>query len=183
MHLLFDILPVALFFIAFKFYGFYVATIVGMIATFLQVTLTRIFKKVWDRMQLVTLLVFLSFGSMTLYFHNPIFVKWKPTVVFWIFAAVILFTHFFAKKPLIQRLMEKAFTEKGASIADAVWKKLNLYWAIFFAALGAINVYVAYTCSNDVWVNFKFYGITSLLILFSIFQAIYLMRNMVEVKQ
>lgn len=180
MHMLYDILPVLLFFIAFKLYGIYVATQVGILATFLQVMLTRLWKKKWDRMQVVTLISFLLFGGMTLYFHDPIFVKWKPTVVFWIFASIIFFTHLFSEKPAMQRLMEKAIKQNGAEVPMFIWKRLNLLWAVFFLCLGTINLYVAYNLSNDAWVNFKFYGITSALIIFSIFQAYYLMRNISE---
>lgn len=175
MHLLYEILPVFLFFIAFKWYGMYVATTVGIVATFLQVVLTRFIAHKWDRKQLVTLAVFLLFGGMTLYFHDPIFVKWKPTIVFWIFALVMLGSRVFTNKPLIQRLMENMLEEK-ANVPLPVWNKLNALWAMFFLVLGGINLYVAYQLSNDAWVNFKFYGITSALFLFSIVQAVYLMR-------
>src|SRR5579872_6248363 len=99
-----DFIPVLLFFFAFKFYGIYVATIVGIVVTALQVVVTRLKKRRFDKQQLVTLLVFSVFGGMTLYFHDPIFVKWKPTVIFWIFGVVFLATQFFGKKPLIQRM-------------------------------------------------------------------------------
>jgi intracellular septation protein len=175
MQLLYEIFPVFLFFIAFKFYDIYVATVVGIVATLLQVIMNRVLQGKWDQKQLITLAVFLFFGGMTLYFHNPIFVKWKPTVVFWIFTLVILGSQFFTKKPLMQRLMENVLQEKSM-VPPFVWKKLNIVWALFFACLGGINLYVAYFYSNDVWVNFKFYGVTSALFLLSIFQAIYLMR-------
>jgi intracellular septation protein len=183
MHMLYDLVPIILFFITFKLFGIYVATQVGIAATFLQVFITRLLKKKWDRMQVITLIAFLLFGGLTLYFHNPIFVKWKPTVVFWIFSAVILFTQFFSKKPAIQRLMESSLSEGGAVVPGHIWKNLNLFWALFFALLGSINLYVAYAFSNDAWVNFKFYGISGALIVFSIFQAIYMMRYIVESKE
>jgi intracellular septation protein len=141
----------------------------------LQVITTKIWQKKWDRKQLITLIVFLLFGGMTLYFHNPIFVKWKPTVVFWVFASIILISHLFARKPLMQRLMENVLQGKGV-IPIRIWRQLNVIWAVFFIILGTVNLYVAYRFSNDAWVNFKFYGITSALLLFSIFQACYLMR-------
>lgn len=176
MQMFYEILPVFLFFLAFKFYDIYVATVVGILATSLQVIITRVLSGSWDRKQVVTMFIFLIFGSMTLYFHNPIFVKWKPTIVFWIFAAAILVTHF-TRKPLMQRMMENAL-ENSAVIPKRVWTKINLMWAIFFAAMGAINLYIAYSFSNDAWVNFKFYGITISLILISVVQALYLVRYM-----
>lgn len=182
MHLFYDLFPVILFFFAFKYYGIYVATAVGIVATAIQVLSTRLIKRKWDSVQVITFTVFVLFGGMTLYFHNPIFVKWKPTVVFWIFGLVILFTHYFTHKPLIQRLMERSLQEKGAVIKQDVWKKLNLMWTCFFLFLGGINLYVAYFYSNEAWVNFKLYGITSCLLIFSLLQAVYLMRHMSEVK-
>lgn len=182
MHMLYDLLPVILFFITFKLYGIYVATQVGIAATFLQVILTRWLKKKWDKMQVVTLFAFLIFGGLTLYFHDPMFVKWKPTVVFSIFSVIILYTQFFMQKTLIQRLMENSIKESGAVIPMAVWKRVNLLWALFFLTLALLNVYVAYNYSIETWVNFKFYGISGALIVFSILQAVYLMRYMSETK-
>lgn len=181
MQLFYEIFPVFLFFLAFKFYGIYVATVVGIVTTFLQVIINRLWLKKWDKKQLITLAVFLVFGGMTLYFHDPIFVKWKPTIIFWLFAISILFTHFFMSKPLIQRLMENMLQDKG-HVPLPIWKRLNLVWALFFTTLGAINLYIAYHYNNDVWVDFKFYGVTSALFVFSIFQALYLARFMVESK-
>jgi len=181
MSFLYEIFPVFLFFIAFKLYDIYVATVVGIVATLSQVVISRCWKGKWDRKQLITLGVFLLFGGMTLYFHNPIFVKWKPTVIFWVFALIIFISQFFSKKPLIKRLMEGMLQNK-ATIPELVWKKLNVIWMAFFVGLGAINLYIAYYFSNDAWVNFKFYGITGALVLLSIFQACYLMRYLTETK-
>jgi intracellular septation protein len=178
MQMFYEILPVFLFFLAFKFYDIYVATTVGIIATITQVVLTRCLTKSWDRKQVITMLIFIIFGSMTLYFHNPIFVKWKPTIVFWIFAIAIIITHF-TRKPLMQRMMENAL-ENSAVIPSRVWARINLMWAAFFIIMGAINLYIAYTFSNDAWVNFKFYGISISLIVISIIQALYLVRYMTK---
>src|SRR5579862_9696283 len=159
MQLFYDIFPVFLFFLAFKFYGIYAATVVGIASTAIQVVISRLWLRKWDNKQLITLAVFLLFGGMTLYFHNPIFIKWKPTIIFWIFTIIILFSQWFMQKPLIQRIMESALKEKG-EVPLFVWKKLNLVWALFFLILGGINLYIAYYFSNDAWVNFKFYGVT-----------------------
>ena len=181
MQLFYEIFPVFLFFLAFKFYDIYVATIVGIVATTLQVIASRAWTGKWDRKQIVTLAVFLFFGGMTLYFHDPIFVKWKPTVIFWIFALIIIGYQLFVRKSLMQRLMSNMLQEK-ADVPIVVWKRLDFIWALFFGVLGCANLYIAYYYSNDAWVNFKFYGITGALFLFSIFQAFYLMRYMTETK-
>lgn len=177
LELLYDFIPVLLFFVAFKFYGIYVATVVGIVATAIQVVLTRLWKKKIDRKQVLTLVVFVIFGGMTLYFHDPIFVKWKPSIIFWLFGLVFLFSQVFGEKVLIQRMMEKSLENK--TLPETVWKRMNLSWALFFFVLGAINIFVAYHFSTDTWVNFKLYGLMGLLILFSVFQAICLSRYLV----
>lgn len=175
MAFLYEILPVFLFFMAFKFYGIYVATVVGIVATFLQMTGQRLWTGQWDKKQVITFLVFFLFGGMTLYFHNPIFVKWKPTIIFWLFAIILLITQRYTAKPLMRRMMEASFEGK-ATIPSTVWSRINVSWALFFVVVGVINLWVAYQCSNEAWVNFKFYGLTSLLFVMSLAQALYLMR-------
>jgi intracellular septation protein len=181
LNLLYDFFPVLLFFIAFKFYGIYVATVVGIVVTAFQVVTTTIWRKKIDKQQLVTLIVFTIFGGLTLYFHNPIFVKWKPSIIFWIFGCVILFSQFIGSKPLIQRMLAHLL-EEGATLPIGVWRKLNLVWAIFFLILGSINIFVAYHFSTNAWVNFKLYGVLGLLILFSIGQAVYLTKYFAQEK-
>jgi intracellular septation protein len=182
MQLFYEIFPVFLFFLAFKLYDIYVATLVGIVTTLLQVVITRVWQGKWDKKQLITLGVFVLFGSMTLYFHDPIFVKWKPTVIFWIFSLFIIGSQFFTQKPLMQRLMENMMQGK-VMVPQQVWKRLNIIWAVFFTLLGAVNLYIAYHYSNDAWVNFKFYGVTSALFVFSIIQAVYLSRYMTETEK
>ncbi len=174
LNMLYDFIPVLLFFITFKLYGIYTATLVGIIATAAQVILTTLWKKKLDRQQCITLVVFVIFGGMTLYFHNPIFVKWKPSIIFWIFGMVFLGSHFVGKKVLVQRMMENML--EGKKLPDVVWKRMNLAWAAFFLVLGSINIFIAYHFSTDAWVNFKLYGILGLLILFSVVQAMCLSR-------
>ncbi len=177
MQFFYEIFPVLLFFIAFKFYGIYVATIVGIVTTFLQVVFSRYKDGKWDKKQVITLAVFLIFGGMTLYFHDPIFVKWKPTIVFWIFSIVLLISQLFTQKPLMQRLMENVFEGKH-SVPMQTWKRINVCWALFFTVLGGINLYVAYHFSDDAWVNFKLYGVTAAFFILSLCQALYLYRFM-----
>ena len=182
-NMLIDFIPVLLFFIAFKIYGIYVATTVGIVATALQVLVTRVVRKTFDKQQLITLAVFVVFGGMTLYFHNPLFVKWKPTVVFWVFGILFFLSQFIGKKPLAQRMLEKLMEwQDHTSVPKSIWKRLNLAWAAFFIVLGSLNLYVAYYYSTDVWVNFKVYGIMAILLIFSFVQAMCLTRYMSEVK-
>ena len=176
-NFLYDFLPVLLFFLAFKIYGIYVATVVGILATAIQVLLTITLRKKIDKQQIVTLGVFCVFGGLTLYFHNPMFVKWKPSVIFWLFGIIFLLSQFIGQKPIIQRMMEKLIEDK-ATLPRMVWTKMNIAWTIFFLTLGTINIFVAYNFSTDAWVNFKFYGILGMLLLFSFFQALYLSKHL-----
>lgn len=180
LNFLYEFLPVLLFFVVFKFYGIYAATIVGIAATGIQLLLSTLWSRRIDKKQLITFLIFLLFGGLTLHFHNPIFVKWKPTVVFWIFAVVLLLSQFIGKKPLIQRMCESVVADK--ELPRLVWTRLNFAWILFFSSLGAINIYIAYSYSTETWVNFKFYGILGLLFAFSFFQALYLVRYVSDAK-
>lgn len=179
LHFFYDFFPVLLFFLAFKFYGIYVATVVGIVTTGLQVIVTYFWKKKFDKQQVLTLIVFTIFGSMTLYFHNPLFVKWKPTVMFWIFGIVVLISQFIGKKTIVERLFETALKGK-ANVPMPVWKRLNFAWFIFFSLLGTLNLYIAYQYSTDIWVNFKFYGIMGLMMLFMLGQVFCLARYFSE---
>lgn len=178
-NFIYELIPVVLFFVAFKVYGIYVATTVGIVISALQLVITTLWQKRLDKKQLITLIVFVLFGGMTLYFHDPLFVKWKPTVVFWIFGVVLLLSQFIGKKPLMQRMLE-SMLEGKCVLPTVVWSRLNMAWTLFFILLGSINIYIAYTFSTEAWVNFKLYGILGLLFLFSCFQAIYLARYMTD---
>jgi len=183
LNFFYEFIPVLLFFLAFKFYDIYTATIVGIAATGVQVVITRLVQGYFDKKQLTTFAVFVVFGSMTLYFHNPIFVKWKPTVVFWFFAVALLVSHFAMQKPLLQRLFDGMAKENQTIIPQQVWHRLTFAWVVFFFILGAVNIYIAYSYSTAAWVNFKFYGILGMLLFFSFAQAIYLTRYFPSQKQ
>jgi intracellular septation protein len=183
LNFLYDFVPVLLFFVAFKWYGIYVATVVGIAATAIQVLFTRIIKGYFDKKQVITFAVFVLFGSMTLYFHNPIFVKWKPTVIFWTFAILLLGNRFVAKKTILERLFDNVHAQTPMVVPEGVWSRLTYAWTIFFFTLGTANIYIAYTYSTESWVNFKFYGILGALLIFSIAQAVYLARYFPNQKQ
>jgi intracellular septation protein len=180
LNIFYDFIPILLFFLVFKFYDIYAATVVGMVATGVQVLMTRLVRTYYDKKQVITFVIFLVFGGMTLYFHNPIFVKWKPTIIFWLFAAGLMFSRLFTQKTLLERLFDgmnaKTPPKIPFSVPQLVWRRLTHAWVIFFFLLGAINIYIAYNFSTETWVNFKFYGILGALILFSLAQGVYLAR-------
>jgi intracellular septation protein len=126
-------------------------------------------------MQLVTLAIIIVFGGLTLYLQDEMFIKWKPTVVNWLFAAAFLATHFFGKQTAIERMMGSALT-----LPEKIWRRLNLGWVFFFLSLGCANLYVMSHFDSDTWVNFKLFGMLGLTVVFIILQSLFLSRYMQE---
>ena len=168
-----DFFPVLLFFVAYKVYDIYVATAVAIAASFVQVGGYWLKHKKFENSHLITLAILVVFGGATILLHDEMFIKWKPSVVNWIFAIVFLGSQFIGSKTIIERMMSKNVT-----LPATVWLKLNMSWVIFFIALGIINLFVVYNFDTDTWVNFKLFGMMGLTILFVIIQAIYMSRHM-----
>lgn len=175
MKLLFDFFPIVLFFIVFKFWGIYIATAVAMVASVLQVLLYRLKFQDYEKMQLVSMGIIIILGSATLFFHNPWFIKWKPTGIYWLSALVFFSSHFIGAKPLIQKMMDS-----NVNLDPRIWRRLNLAWCLFFVVMGALNLYVAYSFETETWVNFKLFGGIGLTIVFVLIQAFYLTKHMDE---
>lgn len=172
MKLLFDFFPIVIFFIAFKFGGIYWATAVFLAATCVQMAIYWYLHRRFEKMHVITFILGMLLGGATLISHNDMFIKWKPTAIYWGFAVVVFFTHFFNKKTLIQSMMES-----NIALPDPIWKKLNLSWGVFFILMGLANLYVVYHFSTDIWVDFKLFGLLGLTLLFVIIQGIYLSRH------
>ncbi|MFZ1640186.1 MAG: septation protein A [Candidatus Contendobacter sp.] len=173
MKLLFDFLPILLFFIAYKLADIYVATGVLIVATLAQVGWIWLRQRQIEKMPLFTAALVLVLGGATLILHDPVFVKWKPTVVNWLFAVVFLGSRFIGRKTLPERMMGGQL-----ELPPAVWVKLTLAWAIFFLVMGAANLYVAFTFSENTWVNFKLFGLLGLTLVFVLAQAFYMSRHL-----
>jgi len=171
MKFLFDLFPVILFFIAFKFFGIYTATAVAMIATIAQIIYSKIRHGKVEKMLLASGAIITIFGGATLLLKDPTFIQWKPTVLYWLFAAGLITSQLFFKKNPMRSMMEKQI-----SLPDAVWSKLNLAWAVLFTALGFLNLYVAFNYSQDAWVNFKLFGVTGIMFVFIIIQTLLLSK-------
>jgi len=178
MKLLYDFFPVLLFFLSYKIYGIYVATAVAMVAAFLQTTGYWLKYRRFETMHLVTLGMMLVLGGATLFFQNPVFIKWKPTVVNWLFASTFLGSHWIGEKTIVERML-KAQVE----LPGFVWIRLSLTWVVFFILSGTINLYVAYNFSEESWVNFKLFGMMGLTISFILLQTIYISRYIKEEQQ
>jgi len=177
MKFLFDIFPVILFFAAFKFYGIYIATAVAIAATFGQVGWVRLRHGKVDNMLWASLGVIVVFGGATLLLHSETFIKWKPTVLYWLFSAALAVSALVFKKNLVRAMMQSQ-----VSLPDAMWSKLQASWIGFFAGMGALNLIVAYNFSTDDWVNFKLFGGIGLMLVFVVAQAVVLAKYIDEKK-
>ena len=177
MKFLFDLFPVILFFIAFKFAGIYAATGVAIAATFAQIAWVWFKHRKVDTMLWVSLGIVTVFGGMTLIFHDETFIKWKPTVLYWAFAAALAGGTLFFKKNLIRTLLTEQM-----HLPEAVWNRLNWSWVGFFVFMGLANLAVAFAFnfSTDDWVNFKLFGGMGLMFVFVIAQGLLLSKYIEE---
>ena len=177
MKFLFDIFPVVLFFIAFKLYDIYVATAVAIAASFAQIGWVWMRHRKVENMLWVSLGVIVVFGGATLLLKDETFIKWKPTVLYWLFSAALAVAALAFRKNLVRAMMEKQVT-----LPDPVWNKLLASWIAFFVVMGALNLFVAYNFSTDAWVNFKLFGGIGLMLAFVVLQALMLARYIEDKK-
>ncbi len=169
MKLLFDLLPVILFFAAFKLKGIFVATGVAIAASVLQIGWMFVRRKKVDPMMWASLGIIAVFGGATIILHNETYIKWKPTILYWLMGAVLVGGQVFFKKNGMKGLLGKQMV-----LSDKAWNAMNLSWGIFFAVIGCVNLIVAYSFSTDTWVNFKLFGIMGCIFVFAIVQSMIL---------
>ena len=177
MKFLFDLFPVILFFAAFKMADIYVATAVAIGATFLQIGLLAMLRKKIEPMLWISLAIIVVFGGATLALRDETFIKWKPTVLYWLFGIALAGADLLLGRNLIRSML-------GAQVQlpDPVWRKLNWSWVAFFGFMGIANLLVAFNFTTDQWVNFKLFGATGLMLIFVIGQALFLARHVQEEK-
>lgn len=180
MKFLFDFFPVLAFFIAFKAYGnsesaIYIATAVLIVASIIQIAAYWVMYRRFEKMHLITLVVVLLFGGATLLLQDERFIKWKPTVVLWIFALITLGSQFIGKHNLFQRMI--LYADDRITAPDFVWFRLNFSLVIFFILVGIANLYVAFNFDRSIWVDFKVFGITGLNILFMVCAMFYMYKH------
>lgn len=181
MKPLYDLIPLLLFFAAFQLYDIYVATAVAIAAAAVQVGAQWLARRRFETLPLVTLAVLVLFGGLTLALRDDTFIKWKPTIVYWLLGAVLLASHAIGRATLLERLL-------GGNLAlpAAVWARQNLSWALFFLALGGLNLYVAFwfrpeldaAARQAIWVNFKVFGLLALTVAFMLLQGLLLARHL-----
>jgi intracellular septation protein len=171
MQALYDLFPVLAFFVAYKFAGIYVATGVLVVATLALVAMQWLRTRTVSRMVLISAGLVLLFGGATLLIHDELFIMWKPTVLYVLFAAALLLSQAFGDKPLVQRMLEKQLRTD-----DRTWRISNLSWALFFLVLAAINLVFVYRFSRDAWVNWKL-GTIGIVFAFALAQGAWLSRR------
>ena len=200
MKLLFDFLPIILFFAAFKYaeahkawaasfatsqLGLLVsggvvgpneapvllATVVVIVATLAQVAWLKLRGRRIDTMLWVSLALVVVLGGATIYFHNETFIKWKPSVLYWAMGLSFWLSPLLFGKNLLRVLLGEQM-----QLPALVWHRLNFAWVAFFALMGLVNLWVAYSFSTDTWVNFKLFGGIGLMLLFTLAQGLYLSR-------
>ncbi len=172
MKILFDFLPIILFFTAFKIYGIYAATAVAILATAVLILIQLIRKEKIAPAMWISLVLIVIFGGATIIFHNEWFIKWKPTVLYWLFALVLILGELFFKKNFIQKL-----AGTNLDLPEMVWKKMLWSWSAFFIVVGILNIAVAYNFSTEIWVDFKLFGLLSLTLIFAVLQGFYLGKH------
>ena len=178
MKFLFDFFPVILFFFVFKMHddvqqGILAATAVIIVASVVQVAVTWFTRRRVEKMHLITLVLVVIFGGATLWLQDEMFIKWKPTVVNWLFAAVFLGSQFVGERNIVRRMMEA-----NLKLPVPIWTRLNASWAAFFFAMGVLNLYVVYHFDTDTWVDFKLFGLMGLTLVFVVAQGFYVARHL-----
>jgi intracellular septation protein len=174
MQLFVDFFPLLLFFIAFKWQGIYVATAVAIVASILQIAWL-----LWSRGRVevinwLSLAIIVVFGGATLLLQDETFIKWKPTVLYGLFGAILAVGKVGFGRNLIAHLM------KGIALPDKAWTRLTWSWVAFFAFMGTANWYVATHYSTDTWVDFKVWGGIGLFLVFALLQGLWLSRYATE---
>ncbi len=175
MKQLFEFIPIILFFITYKVYDIYVATAVVIVATIVLVGFNWFKYRKVETMQWITLGLILVMGGATLYLQDEQFIKWKLTIIEWLFGGAFLGSQFLGKQPFVQRMMSSAL-----ELPDVIWKRLNLMWAFFFISVGFINLYVMHNYNTDDWVTFKTFGVPALMIVFIVLQMIFIYKYLPE---
>lgn len=143
-----------------------------MAACILQNMIYWLKHKKFEKLHVITLISVLILGGFTLFFHKPIFIQWKPSIIYWIFAMVLLFSRYITRKNLLVRMLGTKI-----NLPTSIWDKLNIAWSLFFIFLGFLNLYVIYHYSMNAWVNFKLFGTLGLTLVFTIAQTVYMSRH------
>jgi intracellular septation protein len=176
MQLLADYFPLILFFIAFKWQGIYFATAVAMIASVVQIAWFK-WKRKLSTIHWISFAIIAIFGGATLVLHDEVFIKWKPTVLYGMFGAILAVGKLAFRRDLIGALL------RDITLPPAVWSRVTWSWALFLFAMAALNWYVAFHYPTETWVNFKVWGGIGLFLAFALAQGLMLARHIEEPKE
>ncbi|MBO2696131.1 septation protein A [Shewanella algae] len=174
MKQLLDFLPLVIFFAVYKFYDIYVASGALIAATALQLVVTYLLYRKLEKMHLITFAMVAVFGTLTLVFHDDAFIKWKVTIVYALFALGL------GVSQLLNKPVLKGMLGQELKVADKIWARVTWYWVSFFIICGLINIYVAFSLSQETWVNFKVFGLTAVTLLNTIVTVVYLFKHIPE---
>jgi intracellular septation protein len=175
MKLLFDFFPIILFFVTFKAFGIMEATAVAIVATLGQIAWFWRKNGFVEPMQWVSLVVIVVFGGATLLTQDEAFIKWKPTVLYWLMGSALWVGHYIFKRNFLRQLMGSQL-----QLPDHAWQVLLHSWACFFAVMGCLNIWVANHFDTDTWVSFKLFGGLALMLVFVVAQGLYMSRFIQE---
>ena len=183
MQLLFDFLPIIAFFAVYQIYGavvstedaMFAATIAIMVVMTIQIAVQWFRTRTVNRIILISGVLVLVFGGITLVLREGMFIQWKVTILNWLLAIGFLASHFIGTRTLVEKVLGEAI-----ALPQIIWRRLNLLWVVNFAAIGALNLYVVYTFSEPTWVKFKFYGLIPLTLLMALVTGIYVSRHVTE---
>jgi intracellular septation protein len=173
MNQLLEWLPLLAFFAVYQFFGIYWATAALMLASVVVLGMHRRSTGKYKTIHVVTVCVVLVLGSATLISHDTRFLHWKPTILLGAAAIAFVGSAFIGREPLAKRMLEGVFPEP-IEVTRRQWLVLNAVWAVWFAVLAFVNIYIAFNFPEGVWVKFKVFGITIAMIVFMIPQVFWL---------
>lgn len=177
MQTLIEFLPLAAFLVAYQWAGIYAATTALMIAMLALLVFDRLHAGRIPPLHLASAALVFVLGGATLWLRDERFIVWKPTVLFWALSIACIGSLVVGRRSLIERLMTTASAEVFGGVTRSEWITVTLVWALFYAVLGALNLWVAWNFPQSVWVNFKVFGITLITLAFIVLQTLWLARR------
>ncbi len=173
MQMISDLFPALVFFIVYKIWGTYWGVFALIVASAIQIAYMQIHHGQVKRIYWISFILIVVFGGLTIYLHNPLFLKWSVTIINWLFGVALLASHFFPKT-IFEAMIHSSMPEGSTPPPTKLIRTMNGQWGGFFLFIGTLNLYIAYHYSMNTWVNFKVFGILGLFAIFVILQLLYL---------
>ncbi|CAL4321834.1 Probable intracellular septation protein A [Buchnera aphidicola (Eriosoma lanigerum)] len=169
MKILLDIFSIFLFFITYHIFNIFIATIVLMIISLIVCIIHYYVYQTIDIINIINCIIIFIFGSFTIIFHNPEFIKWKITILYFLLALILILIPKMKKQTLLESILCQYY-----SLSNQEWKKINIIWSLFFLLCSVLNLYIAYHFSENFWVYFKMFGLSGIIILFTLLNILYI---------